>query len=81
MPGLLGDVGQAAPLPEQQRDERPPSVGSLALAFLLAGVIGHALWLRLLVFFGTLVVCIVVLRFVFRQPIERLIGYQEYDDA
>ncbi len=61
--------------------KRLPSVGSLALAFLLAGVIGHALWLRVLVFVGTLVVCILVLRFVFRQPIERVIAYQEYDDA
>ena len=60
---------------------RLPSVGSLALAFLLAGVIGHALWVRVLVFVGTLVVCILVLRFVFRQPIERLIAYQEYDGA
>ena len=60
--------------------KRLPSVGSLALAFLLAGVVGHALWLRLLVFFGTLVVCVLVLRFVFHQPIERLVAYQEYDD-
>jgi hypothetical protein len=60
--------------------KRLPSVGSLALAFLLAGMIGHALWLRLLVFFATLAICILVLRFVFRQPIERLIAYQEYDD-
>jgi hypothetical protein len=47
---------------------------------LLAGVVGHALWLRLLVFVGTLVVCVLVLRFVFGQPIERLLAYQEYDD-
>jgi hypothetical protein len=60
--------------------KRLPTVGSLALAFLLAGVVGHALWLRLLVFVGTLVVCVLVLRFVFRQPIERLLAYQEYDD-
>ena len=60
--------------------KRLPSLGSLALAFLLAGVVGHALWLRLLVFFGTLAVCVLVLRFVFRQPIERLVAYQEYDD-
>jgi hypothetical protein len=32
-------------------------------------------------FVGTLVVCILVLRFVFRQPIERLIAYQEYEDT
>lgn len=60
--------------------KRLPTVGSLALAFLLAGVVGHALWLRLLVFFGTLVVCVLVLRFVFRQPIERLVAYQEHGD-
>lgn len=60
--------------------KRLPSVGSLALAFVLAGVVGHALWLRVLVFAGTLVVCVLVLHFVFRQPIERLVAYQEYDD-
>jgi Flp pilus assembly protein TadB len=60
--------------------KRLPTVGSLALAILLADVVGHALWLHLLVFLGTLVICVLVLRFVFRQPIERLLAYQEYDD-
>jgi hypothetical protein len=60
--------------------QRLPTVGSLALALLLASRVGHTLWLRLLVFVGTLVVCILVLHFVFRQPIQRLLGYQEYGD-
>jgi Flp pilus assembly protein TadB len=60
--------------------KRLPTVGSLALALVLANIIGHPLWLGLLAFLGTLVVCVLVLRFVFRQPIERLLAYQEYDD-
>jgi hypothetical protein len=42
--------------------------------------VGHPLWLRLIVFFGTLATWIVVLHFVFRQPIERLLADQEFDD-
>jgi hypothetical protein len=60
--------------------KRLPIVGSLALALVLANIIGHPRWLGLLVFLGTLVVCVLVLRLVFRQPIERLLAYQEYDD-
>lgn len=60
--------------------KRLPTVGSLALAFALAAVVAHPLWLRLIVFFATLATCIVVLHFVFRQPIERLLTYQEFDD-
>jgi hypothetical protein len=59
--------------------KRLPTVGSLALALLLANIVGHTLWLGLLVFLGTLVVCVLVLHFVFGQPIERLLAYQEYD--
>lgn len=60
--------------------KRLPTVGCLILALLLAKIVGHTLWLGLLVFLGTLVVCVLVLHFVFRQPIERLLAYQEYDD-
>jgi len=60
--------------------KRLPTVGCLALALVLASRVGHTLWLRLLVFVGTLVVCILVLHLVFRQPIDRLLAYQESDD-
>jgi hypothetical protein len=60
--------------------KRLPVVGSLALAFVLATIVGHPLWLRVLVLFATLATCIVVLHFVFRQPIERLLAYQEFED-
>jgi hypothetical protein len=60
--------------------KRTPTVGSLALALVLATVVGQPLLLRLIVFFATFATCIVVLHFVFRQPIERLLAYQEFDD-
>lgn len=60
--------------------KRVPTVGSLALAFVLASVVGPTVWLRVVVFLATLVTCIVVLHFVFRQPLERLLAYQEFDD-
>jgi hypothetical protein len=60
--------------------KRLPTVGSLALALVLANIVRGTLWLALLVFLGTLVVCLLALRFGFHQPIERLLAYQEYDD-
>lgn len=59
---------------------RLPTVGSLALALVLAAAFGHSVWTGLLIFAGTLVVCVLLLHFVFRQPLERLLQYREFDD-
>ena len=60
--------------------KRLPTVGSLALALILASVFGHALWSRLLIFIGTIVLCLVILRYVFQQPVDRLLAYKEFSD-
>ena len=60
--------------------KRLPTVGSLVLAFILARALGHSLWAGLLIFLGTLVLCVLVLHFVFRQPLERLMQYKEFND-
>jgi hypothetical protein len=44
----------------------------LALALILASVFGHALWSRLLI------VCLLILRYVFQQPLDRLLAYKEF---
>jgi hypothetical protein len=58
--------------------KRLPSGGSIVLALVLAGVFGDSVWTRLLIAAGTFVACLVILHFVFRQPIERLLGYMEF---
>jgi hypothetical protein len=60
--------------------KRLPTVGSLALALILASVFGHALWSRLLIFIETIVVCLLLLRYVFQQPLDRLLAYKEFSD-
>jgi Flp pilus assembly protein TadB len=61
--------------------KRLPMVASLALALILAGVLGHALWSRLLIFVGTIIVCVLILRYLFGQPLERLLSYKEFSDS
>ena len=39
-----------------------------------------ALWSRLLIFIGTIVVCLLILRYVFQQPLDRLLVYKEFPD-
>jgi hypothetical protein len=58
--------------------KRLPSVGSLAVAFILATVFGHSLLSGLLIFIGTVVVCVLILHYVFRQPLDRLLAYKEF---
>lgn len=59
--------------------KRLPTVGSLALALILSAVFGHSLWAGLLIFLGTLVVCVLVLRVGFRQPLARLLQYKDFN--
>jgi Flp pilus assembly protein TadB len=61
--------------------KRVPTVGSLALALILAKLLGHSLLVGLLIFAGTLILCVLVLHFVFRQPLERLLRYREFEEA
>jgi hypothetical protein len=60
--------------------KRTPTVCVLALAFVLAKVVGHPLWLVLLVFAAANVAGILILRVVFHQPLARLLTYKEFDD-
>jgi hypothetical protein len=60
--------------------KRLPTVGSLALALILSSVFGHALWSGLLIFLGTIVVCLLILRYVFQQPLDRLLAYKDFSD-
>ena len=60
--------------------KRLQMVGSSVLAVILASVFGHALWSRLLIFIATIVVCLLILRYVFRQPLDRLLAYKEFSD-
>lgn len=60
--------------------KRLPTAGSLALALILANTFGHALWSGLLIFFLTLVACVLILRYVFHQPLDRILAYKEFSD-
>jgi len=60
--------------------KRLPTVGAFGLALILANVFGHALWSRLLIFIGTFVLCVLILRYLFRQPLDRLLAYKEFSD-
>ena len=57
--------------------KRLPTVATLALALILARLLGHTIWAGLLILLGTWTVCVVVLRVVFGQPLERLLQYRE----
>jgi hypothetical protein len=50
------------------------------LAFILGSVFGHALWSALVIFVAAFAVCILILRYAFAQPIDRLLGYKEFSD-
>ena len=54
-----------------------PVVGSLVLAIVVGVVVGHPIWLRIVVCVATIGACLVVLRFVFDQPWARLLRYRE----
>jgi len=43
-------------------------------------VFGPALWSGLLIFLAALVVCVLILRFAFGQPLDRLLGNKEFSD-
>ena len=60
--------------------KRLPTAGTLALGLALGFVLGHHHWAGLLITVGTWIVCILILHLVFRQPLERLLKYREYDD-
>jgi uncharacterized membrane protein len=62
--------------------KRLPTVGSLALALILAMLFGgHSVWAAVLIYIGTFIVCMLLLHVVFRQRLERLLQYREVDDA
>ena len=60
--------------------KRLPTVGALALALILAALLGHSPWVRVGIYLGTFVACMLILHFVLRQPLERLLRYKELDD-
>ena len=60
--------------------KRLPTIGTLALGFILASLLGHTLWVGLLILVGTWIICFAVLYVVFRQPLERLLQYREFQD-
>ena len=60
--------------------QRLPTVASLALALILARGLGHALWSGLLIMIGTFAVCVLLLHYVFHQPLARLLTYKEFSD-
>jgi hypothetical protein len=60
--------------------KRLPTVASLVAALVVARIFGHALWSGLLLFIATIIVCVVVLHFVFRQPLDRILSYKEFDE-
>ncbi len=57
--------------------KRLPNIIVLVIAFVLARLAGHTVWLGLLIFVATVVVGILILHFVFGQPLSRLIRYEE----
>jgi hypothetical protein len=78
----------SAPQPAQP-DEKPPrtplvkrlpTTVVLVVAFVLARLAGHTLWLSLLIFLAANVVGILILHLVFRQPLRRLLRYEEPAD-
>jgi hypothetical protein len=61
--------------------KRLPTVGCLALAFAVGDIAGRSLWwVGIVAFMATLIACVALLHFVFRQPVERLLQYREYSD-
>jgi hypothetical protein len=58
--------------------KRLPTVGTLTLGLVVAFLLRHTWW-GLVGMVGMWIVCILVLHFVFRQPLERLLQYREYD--
>jgi hypothetical protein len=60
--------------------KRLPTTGCLLLAFILAKVLGHVLWSGLVIFVVTFAVCMLILRYAFGQPLDRLLGFKEFPD-
>jgi formate/nitrite transporter FocA (FNT family) len=60
--------------------KRTRTVCVLAVAFLLARIVGHPLWVELLVFVAANIVGILILHVVFHQSLARLLAYQEWPD-
>jgi hypothetical protein len=59
--------------------KRLPTVLSLAVSFAVARILVDTWWTGVLVFLATFVLCILILRFVFRLPLDRLLSYKEFD--
>lgn len=77
---LMGENEGGEPYTKTPFLNRLPMLGALALAFILAMVFGHALWSGLLIFLLALVACVLILRFVFGQPLDRLLSNREFKD-
>jgi hypothetical protein len=58
--------------------KRVPVVLSLAIAFVVARILATTWWSGVLLYLGTLFLCVVLLRFVFRIPLERMFSYKEF---
>ena len=58
--------------------KRLPTVLALVASYAVAMVLAHVWWVGVLVFLGMFVLCILVLRFLFRLPLDRLLGYKEF---
>jgi hypothetical protein len=58
--------------------KRLPTVGTLALGLVAAFLLRHTWW-GLVAMVGTWIACILILHFAFRQPLDRLLQYREYD--
>jgi hypothetical protein len=58
--------------------KRLPVVLALGVSLAVAEMVTHTVWIKVVVLIGMLALSFVVLRFVFRLPLERILVYKEF---